>query len=103
MPGMPASALRPDANTFLTHVFGRGLQDEHYVVERYRTTIDGVIRRLPGGKGHPLTLSLETVRELRPARNEILICKGEKTVGSGIQYWGDLATGLFAEGRRKRF
>ena len=57
----------------------------------------------PGGKGHPLTLSLATVRELRLARNEILICKGEKTAGSGIQYWGDLATGLFAEGRRKRF
>lgn len=103
MPATNASALRPDANTFLTHVFGRGLQDEHYVVERYRTTIDGAIRRLPGGKGHPLTLSLETVRELRPARNEILICKGEKTADSGIQYYGDLATGLFAEGRRKRF
>ncbi len=97
-----ASVLRPDANTFLTHVFGRGLQDRHYVVERYRTTIDGEIRRLPGGKGHPLTLSLATVRALRPARNEILICKGEKTAGSGIQYWGDLATGLFAEARRKR-
>ena len=103
MPGTPVTVLRPDANTFLTHVFGRGLQDEHYVVERYRTSIDGGIRRLPGGKGHPLTLSLETVRELRPARNEILICKGEKAADSGVQYYGDLATGLFAEGRRKRF
>ncbi len=102
MSGMPASALRPDANTYLVHVFGRGLQDEHYVIERYRTSIDG-IRRLPGGKGRPLTLSLATVRELRPARNEILICKGEKTRDSGIQYWGFLATDLFAEGRRKRF
>ncbi len=82
-----ASAFRPGANSFLVHVFGRGLQDEHYVVERYRSTIDG-IRRLPGGKGHPLTLSLATVRELRPARNEILICKGEKTEDSGVQYWG---------------
>ncbi len=86
-----ASALRPDANTFLTHVFGRGLQDKTYVVERYRTTIDGAIRQQPGGKGHPLTLSLATVRELRPARNEILICKGEKKPDSGIQYWGDRA------------
>ena len=98
-----ASALRPDANTFLTHVFGRGLTDKTYVVERYRTTVDGLVRRLPGAKGHPLTLSLATVRELRPARNEILICKSEKKPDSGIQYWGDLATGLFAEGRRKRF
>ena len=102
MPGMPASVLRPDANTFLTHVFGRGLKDKTYVVERYRTNIDGEIRRLPGGKGRPLTLSLATVRELRPARNEILICKCEKIADSGIQYWGVWATGLFAEGRRKR-
>ena len=86
-----ASAFRPDANTFLTHVFGRGLQDDTYVVERYRSTMDGQIRRLPGGKGHPLALSLATVRELRPARNEILICKGQKKPDSGIQYWGDRA------------
>lgn len=102
MSGMPVSVLRPDANTFLTHVFGRGLEDKQYVVERYRTTIDGEIRRLPGGNGHPLTLSLATVRKLRPGRNEILICKSEKHSGSGIQYWGDLATGLFAERKRKR-
>ena len=87
-----ASALRPDANsTFLTHVFGRGLTDKTYVVERYRTTVDGAIRQQPGTKGHPLTLSLATVRELRPARNEILICKSEKKPDSGIQYWGDRA------------
>ena len=91
MPATNASAFRPGANSFLVHVFGRGLQDEHYVVERYRTGIDGDIRRLPGGKGHPLTLSLATVRELRPARNEILICKGQKTADSGIQYWGSSA------------
>ncbi len=84
------ASLHPDANAFLTYVFGRGLQDEHYVVERYRSTMDG-IRRLPGGKGHPLTLSLETVRELRPARNEILICKGQKSEDSGVQYWGAAA------------
>ena len=83
-----ASAFRPDANTFLVHMFGRGLEDKTYVVERYRNTADGEIRRLPGGKGHPLTLSRATVRELRPARNEILICKGEKKPDSGVQYWG---------------
>ena len=91
MTGMTASFLRSDANTFLTHVFGRGLEDKTYVVERYRTTVDGAIRQLPGGKGHPLTLSLATVRKLRPARNEILICKSEKKPDSGIQYWGDRA------------
>lgn len=88
MPATNVSVFRPDANTFLTHVFGRGLQDEHYVVERYRSAANGEIRRLPGGKGRPLTLSLATVRELRPARNEILICKSEKKPDSGIQYWG---------------
>ena len=89
MPATDTSAFRPDANTFLVHTFGHGLQDEHYVVERYRTSAaDGQIRRLPGGKGQPLTLSLATVRELRPARNEILICKGEQKPDSGVQYWG---------------
>ncbi|MDE0406549.1 MAG: hypothetical protein OXN81_01700 [Alphaproteobacteria bacterium] len=83
-----ASALRPGASTFLVHVFGRGLKDKTYVVERYRSAADGQIRRLPGGKHHPLTLSLATVRELRPARNEILICKGEQKPDSGVQYWG---------------
>ena len=91
MPAINASAFRPDANTFLTHVFGRGLEDKTYVVERYRSAMNGEIRRLPGGKGHPLTLSRATVRELRPARNEILICKGEKKPDSGVQYWGDRA------------
>ena len=102
MPGMPASLLRPGANTYLTYVFGRGLEDKTYVVERYRTGMDGEIRRLPGGQGHPLTLSRATVRELRPARNEILICRSEKKPDSGVQYWGVWATGLFAEGRRKQ-
>ncbi len=78
------------ANTFLTHVFGRGLKDKTYVVERYRA-VDGDIRRMPGAKGHPLTLSRATVRELRPARNEILICKSETKPDSGVQYWGDRA------------
>ena len=103
MPATDTSAFRPDANTYLVHMFGRGLEDKTYVVERYRSSMDGGIRRLPGGKGQPLTLSLATVRELRPARNEILICKGEKKPDSGVQYYGSLACGLFAEGRRKRF
>ena len=103
MSATSTSVLRPDASTFLVYMFGRGLEDKTYVVERYRTSIDGAIRRLPGGKGHPLTLSRATVRELRPARNEILICKGENKPDSGVQYYGSLACGLFAQERRKRF
>ncbi len=90
------------SSTFLTHYFGKGLTDELYAIERYKTTIDGEIRRLSKGRQVDcLALSLAVVLELRPARNEIIICTGKRRRG-GIQYWGDLATGLFAEGKRKR-
>ena len=38
-----------EASTFLTHTFGRGLEDERYVVERFRSIDDGDIRPLPAG------------------------------------------------------
>ena len=37
---------RPEASTFLTHLFGRGLEDERYEVKRYKSA-DGDIRPLP--------------------------------------------------------
>ena len=43
-----AIAVPGSASTILTHVFGRGLADERYVVERYRAMADGDIRRAPG-------------------------------------------------------
>ena len=43
-----AIAVPGSASTILTHVFGRGLADESYVVERYKTLADGDIRRMPG-------------------------------------------------------
>ena len=33
-----------NAHTFLVHVFGRGLDGERYVVERYRSLASGEIR-----------------------------------------------------------
>ena len=43
-----AIAVPESASTILTHVFGRGLADESYVVERYKTLADSDIRRMPG-------------------------------------------------------
>ena len=97
-----------NASTFLTHMFGQGLDDDRYVVERFQSMTDGDIRPLRAGetrtKGRPKAAgtiaSRQAVRKMRPARDEIIVCTGVSRIG-GVQYWGDLATGLFAE-RRKR-
>ena len=51
-----------NARTFLTHMFGRGLEDDRYIVERFRSMTDGDIRPLnaggPAKKGRRATLSL---------------------------------------------
>ena len=73
------------AETFLTHIFGRGLEGDRYVVERFRR----------------VTATLKTVRELRPAPNEIIICTALNLKRSGIQYWGSISTGLFCDRRQK--
>ena len=39
-----------ESNTFLTHTFGRGLEDERYAVERFKSTMDGEIRPAPAGE-----------------------------------------------------
>ena len=69
-------------STFLTHFFGRGLEDERYVVERYKARADGdivpILADAPKSKGRRkarrVTATLKTVKELRPAPNEIIIC-----------------------------
>ena len=93
-----------DAQTFLVHLFGRGLDDERYVVETYRSLPSGEIR--PVDAGQPKTkgrrgpqrqiVSRKTVRELWPERDEIIVCTGVKLAGSGIQLYGLQASGLFA-------
>ncbi len=89
-----------NASTFLTHLFGQGFDDDRYVVERFRSMADGDIRPLrPGG---PRTnVSRQAVRKMRPARDEIIIATGINLRNSGIQLWGDLATGLFVERRQR--
>ncbi len=88
---------KPEASTFLTHLFTRGLADERYAVERFRSTIDGDIRPVPAGeaktgsrrKTKRATASRKAVREMRPARDELIVCTGLKVPGSGLQLWGE--------------
>lgn len=85
---------KPEANTFLTHLFGRGLADERYAVERFRSTMDGDIRPVPAGesggrKKKRATASRKAVREMRPARDELIVCTGLRVPGSGLQLWGE--------------
>ena len=97
------------ASTFLTHFFGGGLVDDRYIVERFRAMIDGDIRRCPDeasakGKGRRKakfdTASLKAVKEVRPARNEIIVCTGLTTRG-GVQYWGSASTGLLCDRKQR--
>ena len=102
-----ANAPGGNARTFLTHMFGSGLDDNRYVVERFRSQADGDIRPLgaeaPAPKGRRKTkhiiVSLRTVEKMRPRRDEIIICTGLSRSG-GVQYWGSRATGLFVERRQ---
>ena len=98
-----------DAYTFLTHLFGRGLEDTRYAVERFKSMDDGEVRPLPAGgrtaKGcsgaRRETASRRTVRQMRPARDEIIVCTALNLKASGVQYWGCQATGLFGERRQR--
>ena len=91
-------ASAADTRTFLTHMFGRGLDDDRYVIERFRSKADGEIRprrrngasKKSRGKTSREIVSLSTVQRMRPKRDEIIVCTGIAITG-GIQYWGDYA------------
>ena len=97
--GMMHTVTAPggSARTFLIHMFRRGLDDNRYVVERYKSTFDGEIVRWPckgkskTGKQPRQVMSLGAVQRMRPERDEIIVCTGVKITGSGIQYWGSYA------------
>ena len=103
-----AIALPGNSRTILTHLFGRGLEDDRYVVERFQAMADGDIRRRPGDgpakkgrrKARRTVASLKAVKEMRPERTEIIVCTGLRIEG-GVQMWGDIATGLFCDRRQK--
>ena len=84
---------KPEANTFLTHLFGQGLADERYEIKRYKST-GGEIRPVPAGekggrKRKRATASRRAIREMRPARDELIVCTGLKVPDSGLQLWGE--------------
>ncbi len=63
------------ASTFLTHLFGRRLADDSYVVERFKETVDVGIRPCGRGgaavergrrKSRRVTATREAMREMRP-------------------------------------
>ena len=99
-------AFRGNARTFLTHIFGRGLNDDRYVIERFQSKADGEIRPQHGngaskksrGKTSREIVSLGTVQRMRSERDEIIVCTGIAITG-GIQYWGDRAMGLLVNAR----
>ena len=102
-------APRGDAGTFLTHFIGGGLDDEHYVIQRYVSRANGDIVPVdagePGRKGRRRArgtiVPLKAVEKLRPARDEIIVATGVKRRGSQVQYWGYRALGIFAERRQR--
>ena len=95
---------RGDACTFLTHLFGRGLNDERYRVQRFKSHADGDItprhRCKTAKKGRTVReiVSLRTVKQMRPQRDEIIVCTGLTRSSSGVQYWGSLACGFLVTG-----
>ena len=100
------------ATTFLTHYFGGGLVDEGrcYAVERFRSMSNGDIRRWPGdaravknarGRPKPEVASVDAVRELRPAYNEIIVCTALGT-RSGVQLWGWASCSFFGDRKQRR-
>ncbi len=95
---------RGTARTFLIHLFGGGLADDRYRVERFTSHADGDIRPRRCGKTPNNrrtvreTVSLRTVKRMRPERDEIIVCTGVNRSSSGIQYWGALACGFLVTG-----
>ena len=94
-----------NAHTFLVHVFGRGLDGERYVVERFRSRPDGRIdpveagqpkARKGGRKLRRTVVSASEVKTMRPERDEIILCTALDLKASGLQMWGLRASGLLA-------
>ena len=100
---------RGDAQTFLTHFVGGGLEDDRYVVQRYVSKADGQIVPVhadgakPKGrsKARGKIFTAKMVEKMRPARDEIIIATGVNRRSSGLQIWGWLALGIFTDRRQR--
>ena len=78
-------AFRGNARTFLTHMFGRGLDDDRYVIERFRSKADGEI--------HPRRRNEASKKSRGKTSREIIVCTGIAITG-GIQYWATMLSGV---------
>ena len=105
----PAQAFAPNATTFHTHLAGGGLADTRYVVERFKSMLHGDIRPVefeaPKGsrrrKARRLLATLKEVKEMRPGRNEIIVCTGLSVRNCDVQSWASLSTRLLRDRDRK--
>ena len=90
---IPPSDLH--STPYLTHFLGSALEDERYVVQRYRSRANGDIVPVdadgPRSRGRrrvrPAIVSLEEVEKLRPARDEIIVATGVTLRDCGCQVW----------------
>lgn len=104
-----ALALRGGAQTFLTHFTGGALEDERYVVERFRSYADGRIEPAGAGgksqsgrrKPRPEVATRTAVEKMRPARDEIIVATGLRLRHCKAQFWGVFALGFLVERRQK--
>lgn len=84
-------APRGDARTFLTHFVGDGLEDDRYVVQRFRSMADGDVVPVhadgtrPKGrrKAQPAIIPLKAVEKMCPARDEIIVARGNQAARRG--------------------
>ncbi|MYG52655.1 MAG: hypothetical protein F4204_10000 [Rhodospirillaceae bacterium] len=95
------------ASTYLIHLFGTGLSDERFVVEKFRALANGEIRPVApeattkGRRAAKRTVvSRSEAEAMRPERTEIIICTGLSTRG-GRQAWGSVAAGLLCDRKQK--
>ena len=78
-------------------------------MQRYRSRANGDIVPIdtdgarPKGRrrARPAVVSLQEVKKLRPARDEIIVVTGMNLRDCGIQLWGWLALGMFVQRRQK--
>ena len=99
---------RGDARTYLTHFVGGGLDDDRYVVQRFRSLASGdivpvradVTKQKGRSKARGTFVPLKAVEKMRPARDEIIIATGVKLRDCGVQLWGWRSLGLFVDRRQ---
>ena len=96
------------ASTYLIHLFGTGLADDRFVVEKFRALANGEIRPVApeatASKGRRaakrVVVSRREAEAMRPDRTEIIVCTGLKTRG-GRQAWGSVAAGLLCDRKQR--